>query len=91
MIDIQGGTECELALEDKVNKLLQISAIKWIRLFNFDLEVLTMFYSVSKCRDSSNDILCEDLFINVTKVIINFIIIIIIIIIEIITIWITTI
>ena len=51
--------------------------------------MLSTFYSISKCRDSSNNISCEDLFINITKVIINFIIIIVIII-KITTIWIIT-
>ena len=45
--------------------------------------MLMMFHSISKCRDSSNNVLCENLFINITKVIIDFIVII-----EITTIWI---
>ena len=82
--------ERELTLRDKINKLLPISIIKWIRLFKFDLEILMMFHSVSKYRDSSNNVLCRDLLINITKIIVNFIIIIVIII-KITTVWITTI
>ena len=53
--------------------------------------MLVTFHSISKCRNSNNDIPCENLFINIIQVIINFIIIIIIIIeittIRIIIIW----
>ena len=42
--------------------------------------MLMTFYSISKCRDSSNDIPYGNLFINITKVIIDFIAIIVIII-----------
>ena len=76
LVDIWKGAKCKLALGDKIDKLLQISTIKQIRLFNFDLWMLIIFYSISKYRDCDNDILCENLFINITKVIINFIIII---------------
>ena len=87
-VDIWKDAESELTLRDEVDKLSWISAIKWIRLFNFDPEMLMMFHSVSKCGNSSNDVPCENLFINITQVIIDFIIIIIIII-EITTIRIT--
>ena len=34
VVDIWRGIEHESALRDKIDKLLQISTIKWIRLFN---------------------------------------------------------
>ena len=48
--------------------------------FNFDPWILTVFHSVSKCRDSGNNIPCRNLLINVIKIIIDFVIIIVIII-----------
>ena len=72
MVDIWGDAECELALRDKVDKLSWINLIKWIKLFNFDLEILMIFHSISKYRDSNNNISCGDLLINITKVIIYY-------------------